>query len=599
MQPATAIRRGLLQLSCAALLLAAAMPARRPIGCRASAGSAPKWARLLRRPASWAPARSASSSWSVPPRISAALPAGAKGAVLAAHATPEGHWKFANRDGDVFTAGTPEELQRVVPTLLPDATPGGSLGIYLSEDTLFADRALLKDLPPGAKLYVVAGADSYPLVARGGEAGVGALYAAVRPNLHRRVARALAVRRGHRAARASAQPLQHPHAGAGARRPRHAVVVSAARSRDEGGAGRRHRSAVAWRARCRRCAGKRCSITGRVDDNLLYFRPSSGTEQSVKLSELTRAAADNDVNLVILHAEAPRQPGGRNWLWQRIAVGGLDDALKRATFGDFLDALGAARGEFRVSMQREPGGRVAIRAVPADADAEPITGVVGDWWTSAVSNVTGNVVTSAVEVHARDEERQKELDRRLIPHIPSWYQFAYLAGLIAGVLGWPVASEWYARIWPPEERAEYGTTVGYRAAQAVRLLAYLLVFLPLAGVPALIASFDAAAVGAWRRCRCGRRAGCPPGPAPKHAPADTQLSLLKPRTTPIGARSGTLRAARANMAGDPVPAHNQNAASAPMATLLLTHPAFTQHDTGAGHPERARPHARHRQGARA
>ena len=51
------------------------------------------------------------------------LPAGAKGAVLAAHATPEGHWKFVNRDGDVFTAGTPEELQRVVPTLLPDAAP--------------------------------------------------------------------------------------------------------------------------------------------------------------------------------------------------------------------------------------------------------------------------------------------------------------------------------------------------------------------------------------------------------------------------------------------------------------------------------------------
>ncbi|MFA6139928.1 MAG: hypothetical protein WC684_04325, partial [Hyphomicrobium sp.] len=71
------------------------------------------------------------------------LPTGAKGAVLAAHSTPEGHWKFANKDGDVFTAGTPEELQRVVPTLLPEATPGGSLGIYLSEDTLFADRALL------------------------------------------------------------------------------------------------------------------------------------------------------------------------------------------------------------------------------------------------------------------------------------------------------------------------------------------------------------------------------------------------------------------------------------------------------------------------
>ena len=122
------------------------------------------------------------------------LPAGAKGAVLAAHATPEGHWKFVNRDGDVFTAGTPEELQRVVPTLLPDASPpGGNLGIYLSEETLFRDRALLKDLPPGAKLRVVAGPDSYPLIA-GADGGSDTLYAAVRPNLAGRAARARAVR---------------------------------------------------------------------------------------------------------------------------------------------------------------------------------------------------------------------------------------------------------------------------------------------------------------------------------------------------------------------------------------------------------------------
>ena len=31
----------------------------------------------------------------------------------------------------------------------------------------------------------------------------------------------------------------------------------------------------------------------------------------------------------------------------------------------------------------------------------------------------------------------------------------------------------------------------------------------------------------------------------------------------------------------------QNAASASMATLLLTHPSFVEHDTGPGHPERA------------
>ncbi|MEO8420702.1 MAG: hypothetical protein ABI457_05865 [Hyphomicrobium sp.] len=488
MQSPPAIRRALLQMSCTALLLGASMPV-------AQANWLSRLGRIGAEVGEVAPAAGKLGTGKigvVELELAAthirSLPAGAKGAVLAAHATPEGHWKFANRDGDVFTAGTPEELQRVVPTLLPDATPGGSLGIYLSEDTLFADRALLKDLPPGAKLYVVAGVDSYPLVARGGEAGVGTLYAAVRPNLlvelRDRSLLAEAIAQLERPlSRSSIRTLALEPGGPGtlSSYPRlDAETKAALVDVIDPPSLARALSSV---------RGQTVLITGRVDDNLLYFRPSSGTEQSVKLTELTRAASDNDVNLVILHAEAPRQPGGRNWFWQRIAVGGLDDALKRATFGDFLDALGAARGEFRVSMQREPGGRVAIRAFPADADAEPITGVVGDWWTSAVSNVTGNVVTSAVEVHARDGERQKELDRRLIPYIPSWYQFGYLAGLIAGVLGWPVASEWFARVWPPEDRAEYGTAAGYRAARAVRLLAYLLVFLPLAGVPALIASF--------------------------------------------------------------------------------------------------------------
>ena len=92
-----------------------------------------------------------------------ALPTAGKGAVLAAHATPEGHWKFVNREGEVFTAGTPDELARAVPTLLPDAG-NGKLAIYLTEDTVFGERARIKDLPKGAALHVVVGRDSYPLV---------------------------------------------------------------------------------------------------------------------------------------------------------------------------------------------------------------------------------------------------------------------------------------------------------------------------------------------------------------------------------------------------------------------------------------------------
>jgi hypothetical protein len=234
--------------------------------------------------------------------------------------------------------------------------------------------------------------------------------------------------------------------------------------------------------------GQTVLLTGRVEGNRLLFRPASGPEQSLNIREALAAAIDSDVNLAILHASAPRQPGGRNWLWQRIAVDGLDDALTRATLADFLDALGTSRGTLRVGVAREGRGRVVISATPDGPAAEPIGGIVGDWLTTAATHITGSVVTSAIEVHARDDERQRELDRRLIPRVPSDLQFAYILALVAGVLGWPVARSWWARIWPAERREEYRGPAGYYAAQTVRFLVFFLVFLVVAGVPAFVVS---------------------------------------------------------------------------------------------------------------
>ncbi|MEE8310109.1 MAG: hypothetical protein V3R34_06935, partial [Hyphomicrobium sp.] len=232
--------------------------------------------------------------------------------------------------------------------------------------------------------------------------------------------------------------------------------------------------------------GQTVLVTGRVEGNLLFFRPESGPEQSLKVLDVIRAAENADVNLVILHSQAPRQPGGRNWLWQRISVDGLDAAVKRATLGDFLDGLAASRGQFTVTAAREGSGRVIVRAMPAGSAAQPITGVVGEWLSVATSEITGNVIVDAVDVYARDEARQRELDRRIIPWIPWSYQAAYLGGLLAGLIGWTVTRDWWRHIWPAEQREEYRGVAGYRAAQTVRFLAYFVIFLPIVGVPALI-----------------------------------------------------------------------------------------------------------------
>ena len=69
------------------------------------------------------------------------LPAKTDGVALAAQATQEGHWRFLNRVGEVFTAGTPDEMKRAVSVLHPGAKPGARLSLYVTGDTLFRHRA--------------------------------------------------------------------------------------------------------------------------------------------------------------------------------------------------------------------------------------------------------------------------------------------------------------------------------------------------------------------------------------------------------------------------------------------------------------------------
>jgi hypothetical protein len=396
--------------------------------------------------------------------------------VLAAEVTPEGHWRFVNGAGETLTAGTPQELMRVAAILLPEAKSDVKLCLYVTEDTIFEHRAALKDLPKGTEVFVVASEESYLILSPAGQ-----MFAKIGPGL-------VIELRDRKAFAETVWQLSRPFDKANVR------VLAL-----EPGGPPRLPSAPRIDAASKRAMvdvidpaslpaalgavrGQTVLVTGRVDARLLYVQPARGAERSVLLADLFKAAEEADVNLMVLRtASTPRQPGGRNWLWQKVEVKGLAQAMQHPRLADFLNALVASKTPMAV-LATPSGGRTAIEIKPAAEFAGSLPTPVGDLFSGLVSDLTGRVIGIGLEASVRSAERQQELDQRLIPGIPADFQAGYLLLVLLGLCGVPISRAWWRRLWPPEAASDYAGRSGFWAARAVRGGVFVLLFLPLTGL---------------------------------------------------------------------------------------------------------------------
>ncbi len=413
-----------------------------------------------------------------------ALPDRPDGIALAAQATQEGHWRFVNKAGETFTAGTPEELKRAASVLLPEAKADAKLSLYVTQDTVFQNRSALKELPKGIELSVVIGDESYHIL-KHAEGASERLFAEVRPSLFLELAERA---RFDEAVWQLARPLDRAKVRVLALEPGGPSTITSAPRIDVATS----RAAVdiidpaSLPAALGSIRGQTVLLTGRVDGQLLYVKPSSGPEKSLLVRDLLQAAEDTDVNLVVLQsASTPRQPGGRNWFWQKVEVKGLDEALQRPRLADFLNALAGPGRRFAVTATPSGTLRTSLEIRPApDLPGGLTIKPMGDIFSDLVADVAGHVLTNTVQANLRNADRQRELDERLLPGIPADVQFAYFGLMLLSLMGLPVARAWWRRIWPPEQAAEYASRSGYWAARVVRGAVFLFIFLPLAALPA-------------------------------------------------------------------------------------------------------------------
>ncbi len=414
-----------------------------------------------------------------------AMPPPAAGTVqLAAHAGAEGHWTFINRHDEAFTVGTPEEMQRVVAALAPDGqTARPKLVLLLTSDTVFERRSLLDELPPGAELQVVVGRQSFAVI-RAQEKGAWVHYAIVRPRLQIQLSeRDLfdeAMRQLGRTVEKRYVRVLSLEPGGPRVLPRAPAPETATGRPPVDGIDPDHLPAALAALR-----GQTILISGKVTGELLTFRPASGGELTVSLDVLKSAAAGAGADLVMLQSATSQQPRGRNWFWQRFAIDGLDKALAHTSLDAVLESLLPGREPIAVIMRRQGSDRIVLRAGPpgtgSDAPGDGLGGVLRDVATS----ITGSLVPAAIEAHLVSTAHRRELALRLVPLVPSSLQSAYICGLALGLVGFGAARRWWRRVWPAERRSDYAGAAGHHAARATRSVAFIALFLPVVGPPAM------------------------------------------------------------------------------------------------------------------
>ena len=406
-------------------------------------------------------------------------------ALFAATVSGEGHWTFVNRAGQAFTAANAAELKRVVQVLSPEHAAGAPFSVVVADDVLFRHRAVFKDLPEGASVRLAARGESFRV--RGDVRKLDApLFLEVRPNVQLRMSSPIAMEEGlwqlarpfnAKGVRVLALDAKGPDTLPSLPRvdPKSKRVLA-----DRVDPGKLARAMSALR-------GQTVVISARIEGGGIVFRGAGGGERVVALKDIVAAAERWDVNLVLLNARVPRQPGDLNWLWQRVTIDGLEDALGRSSRGAFLSALVGDSGHMVVEVAERGSQRAVLlaRAVPG-AMALPNDGQLGRIVAEVASEVAGTVVAHGIRMDLVSRHRRKELDERIVPGIPADLQFFIIGLWTMALISFSVVSGWWARLWPPEDRTEYGSWFGFASARIVRMALFVFVFMPVVGLPALV-----------------------------------------------------------------------------------------------------------------
>ncbi|MDH3712240.1 MAG: hypothetical protein OET44_00150 [Gammaproteobacteria bacterium] len=229
-----------------------------------------------------------------------------------------------------------------------------------------------------------------------------------------------------------------------------------------------------FRESLRALRGQTAVLTGRIENGLLLTQSRRGGDMSrLPLAEIRRAAREADVNLIVLDANTPLQPGGGGWLGKRRSKT-LDAAFQANTSGEFMAALARPHAPIKLRAESNGSRHIAISAVNRRPDVEINAGNTSDI----------ELIAHGLHLLTRTREFEQEHDSRLVWWLPSYVPVAFALNAAAGVLAWSVAyREWWVKIWPPPVSRNWFRR---NVLAGTRLIIFVVLFLPLLGGVALL-----------------------------------------------------------------------------------------------------------------
>ncbi|MEL7543846.1 MAG: hypothetical protein AAGJ70_08735 [Pseudomonadota bacterium] len=407
---------------------------------------------------------------------------------LMATTTPEGHVRLINAKGEAVTASSSAEITSALTWLLPNASETARTNalVLLPVEGAVTHRAALNLLPPSARLRVVEKGQTFAIVGRPPFAK-GPLRVRLRAEL-------IAIARTPATVSEALWQLGRAMKPADLRilslDTKAAKILPAVRAPVAERTFRPEKiNPFGLVDDMSALRGQTVIVTGEIDGGLLAFAGSSGTADSVALADLKAAARRDNVNLVVLSSNTPRQPGVRNLLWQQAEVDGLDAALTSTTLGDFWAALATNRGPLEIDITPHDTTHVGLVARPSgdllpetpDGDGSLLT-ITERLVTELVSTATGEIVTRGIEATLLSEAQDRELNRRIVPGIPSDVQILYILASLGGLVGLPTVLRWFRRMRPLKPSSAFASTLGLITNRITRALAFWPLFLPLAGI---------------------------------------------------------------------------------------------------------------------